>query len=287
MKSFIQSRILRVIFLLLVALMCIAAISLIFTAPRSDRNWLPEYEKVATATIADDTVTLRNVRDWTFSEEGPVTKDWITASVDANAISRVWFILEPFPEKKYLSHTMLSFEFEDGTILSFSVEARKEVGETYSAFSGLTKGYELIYVWGTERDSIGLVLAYLNRSLHLYPLVISKKQAASLFLAIVEETNELSAEPRFYNSLTANCTNTLARIVNELSPDTLPRDISWYITGNADYYLMRQGFINLIGSSEEGTREHYNLTRYKNDVIRVAGSSPKIFSHAIREFMSP
>ena len=55
-----------------------------------------------------------------------------------------------------IAHTMLSFGFEDGAPVCFSIETRNEIGEEYSALRGLFKNYELVYAGGDERDLVGL-----------------------------------------------------------------------------------------------------------------------------------
>jgi hypothetical protein len=43
--------------------------------PRADRNWQPGLDRLATfVERADNKVLARNLRDWTFDQNGPVTK---------------------------------------------------------------------------------------------------------------------------------------------------------------------------------------------------------------------
>jgi hypothetical protein len=59
-----------------------------------------------------------------------------------------------------MAHTMMSFEFEGGDCLCFSIEARKEKGEGYSAVKGLFRQFELVYIAADERDLIRLRTNY-------------------------------------------------------------------------------------------------------------------------------
>jgi len=88
----------------------------------------------------------------------------------------------------------------------------------------------------------------------------------------------LAEKPRFYNTLTENCTNALAYIVNDIVPRTLPYDISWQLTGYADLYLMKQGFITLTDNSKEATLEAYDLTMWKSEIQGEATENQKEFS---------
>jgi len=251
-------------------------------APSADRAWIEEQARTATAEVKENSVTLHNVRDWTYDATGPLSKDWIDMSVNPKDIRQVWFIIEPFSKWKAVGHTFLSFEFNDGRTLSFSVEARREEGESYQAIQGTFRSYELAYQWGTERDLIPRRLVYLNHPLRMYPLTLPPGGAEALFNSLIGETNELAAKPRFYNTLTANCTNILAQIVNEHYPRTLPSHYSWTLTGYSDTYLMREEFIEIVDASETRTQERYDLTPFREGIGYAAVLDPVAFSDVVR-----
>ena len=46
---------------------------------------------------------------------------------------------------------------------------------------------------------------------YLYRIRVPVEDIRSLFLAYVEQTNELVRQPRFYNTITANCTTLVYR----------------------------------------------------------------------------
>ena len=196
----------------------------------------------------------------------------------------MWFLLEPFPEWDATGHTYLTFDFEDGSTLSFSVEGRREADEDFSAIRGLLRGYELTYSWGTERDFLARRLLYLGNEVYMYPLVVEKEQAEAIFRALAEETNILAEEARFYNTFTSNCTNILAQTVNDLYPNTLPYDISWILSGWSDRYLIAQGFTPSEGSIQE-TQERYALSPYREEIEQAATEDEKTFSALIRKLL--
>ncbi len=253
----------------------------VLQTPRNDRDWLPEYDLTASADIASSSVTIHNVRDWTYDSE-VLSEDWTTATVDPHTIVRTWFVVEPFGAIKGIGHTFLSFEFKDGTVLSFSIQARQEAKEKYSAFRGLVHTYELAYQWGTERDFISRRILFLDHDVRLYPMTISPEDSTRVFLAAISETNKLAEHPRFYNTLTANCTNMLAKLVNTYYPDRLPYDISWNLTGLADTYLMQQGIIDAAGRTPEEVRAAFDLTPHREVIRQNTTSSPVTFSALLR-----
>lgn len=256
------------------------------STPSNERTWIPAQARTAAASAEGTEITLQNVRDWTYSAEAVLDEVWLDLTVDTEEIVRVWFLIEPFSDFEAVGHTFLSFELEDGSAISFSVEARREEGEEYSAIKGQFRAYELSYQWGTERDFVTRRLSYLDHPLRLYPLELSPEAAQALFRSLAKETNDLATSPRFYNTLTANCTNVLANLVNEHYPGTLPYDISWNLTGYADRYLMDQGLIALKGTVEETQRAH-DLTVHRDAVKAMATTSPTLFGQGLRALLLP
>ncbi|HWH16260.1 MAG TPA: DUF4105 domain-containing protein [Candidatus Paceibacterota bacterium] len=267
---------------LLALLLLLGAGYLFQKQPKTAAAWNEAQARTAYADERDGTFLMHNVRDWTYDESGPVDTRWTEVAIDPASVTRVWFLLEPFADIKAIGHTFLTFELEDGTFLSFSVEALREEGEEYSALKGLFREYELSYQWGFERDFVTRRLYYLNHPLHLYPLTLSKEEGAALLRSLIAESNALKETPRFYNTLTANCTNVLAKIVNRHFPGTLPYDLSWNLTGLSDGYLMREGLIPLRGSAAE-TRDSSSLAPHKES-LRDHLYDPA-FSQTLRTFL--
>ncbi len=280
----IQMRKLLSLSLGLVAIVLIITLFLIYTKkPQANLDWNDYQDRVSTTTIASDgTVSISNVRDWTYGSSTVLSKDWTSTRENVSDLTSVWFLLEPFASWNAIGHTFLSFEFKDGTVLSFSIEARMTREQQYSAVQGLFNSYELSYQWGTERDFITRRLLYLDHPVYLFKLSLSPQQQKDVFISMLEETNTLAASPRFYNTLTANCTNLLAENINAHYPHTLPWDPSWYLTGYSDKYLMKQGFISEKNNSVAQTQAAAALEPYKAEILQLATTSPRDFSRQIR-----
>ncbi len=161
-----------------------------------------------------------------------------------------------------------------------------QVGQEYSAWRGAFRAYELAYQWGTERDFVTRRLLYLKHPLRLYPSTIDAATAQALFRDLAQETNALAEQPRFYNTLTLNCTNVLAFIINRHAPHTLPPDITWFLPGRSDEYLMRQGFIALDGGSIERTKTLHDLTPQRAAVAEMATAPHAEFSARLRALIA-
>jgi hypothetical protein len=244
--------------------------------------WDDAAAKSVSTSIDGNILTLYNVRDWTYASSTILQKEWRDETViNIDELVGVWFLLEPFSEWQAVGHTYLTFEFKDGNNISFSIEARREADEEYSALKGFFRNFELTYTWGTERDLLTRRLLYLQHPLRMYPLTLELDIEKELLRSLAKQTNVLKEQPRFYNTLTANCTSVLANEVNLLYPQSIPYDISWNLPGYSDTFLMKEEHIEMRGSTEETIR-HYDLSQYRKEVADVATSSHPIFAETIR-----
>jgi len=124
---------------------------------------------------------------------------------------------------------MLSFGFEGGAYVCFSIETRKEVGEEYSALKGFFKQYELTYIIGDERDLVRLRTNYRGEDVYLYRLNASMELARHIFLDYLKEINSLKEQPEWYNALTSNCTTNIRSHAAPYNPNAR---LDWRIIVN-------------------------------------------------------
>jgi len=90
-----------------------------------------------------------------------------------------------------------------------------------------------------------------KRDVYMYKLNISDKAKRELFLGTASETQKLKARPRFYNTLTGNCTNTLAKHAFRVNKDALPLYSMIVLPGYSDRLLYRLGYIENSRPLEE------------------------------------
>jgi hypothetical protein len=266
---------------ILPAVAALAAILWLRT-PSFDREWTDDVARLADIAAAEDgTVLISNIRDWDYDADGPVRKRWEDGTYDPRLLRAIWFNLDPFPAWDGVAHTFLVFEFAEGTpsrFLGVSVEARKQRGETYSGLKGLFRQYELLYVWASESDLIKRRAVYLDEDVYQYRLNLKPEQMALIFNAFLERTRELTREPRFYNTLLSNCTNELAATIRG-NGGNLPWHYSYYLTGHADRFLHRLGYIVPADSDFPDIRAAALQT---STVLANGGLSGNAFSEAIR-----
>jgi len=275
-------RILRRVLLFLVAAACLAALALAARTARTDRDWAEEVSRQPTArTMVDGTVALNDVREWDYDENGPIQRIWRNRTYDPRQLTALWFNLDPFPAWDGVAHTFLTFEFGPDApqrYLGVSVEARKQRGQAYSGLKGLFRQYELLHVWASESDLVKRRGLYLGESVYQYRLDLTDAQIQAVFRAFVEQTQDLSRQPRFYNTLLGNCTSELARTIRRTGGE-IPWHFSYYLTGYADRYLHRLGYIAPAAADFTEIRQE---ARMNSRILAHAATSGDVFSDAIR-----
>jgi hypothetical protein len=127
--------------------------------------------------------------------------------------------------------------------IGVSVETRREVGEHYSLIKGALRGFELTHPWASERDLVERRVKYLGYSSSQYPVAQKLPNQMRYLENFLLQTAALSREPRWYNTLTSNCTNVIIETANQISPGFLPFDKSFVLTGLADDYLISRGVV--------------------------------------------
>lgn len=195
----------------LVTMLALSSCATLTGPARTDRDWYPYLARTAHVELRDDRFTVSPVSDWRYASAGETATDYIDAAYDFAALRTVWFMLEPQPGSQLAAHTLLLFEFEGDRMLGLTIEARREAGEDYSAFNGLFNAFELAYVWGTARDFLTRRTVMLDHEVFIYPVDITDEQERMLLRRLLERTQALETQPRYYNTVLSNCTNELAK----------------------------------------------------------------------------
>jgi len=246
-------------------------------APSNDRPWLRDVARTPWAEIEGDKVVIHNVRNFDYATETDYRVNWETRTVYLSQI-RAMDLYMNYWGSPAIAHTIMSFEFADGPPLAFSIETRKQTGQSYSAFLGFFRQYALIYVIADERDVIRLRTNYRHgEDLYLYRTRSSPARARAIFLSYLETANDLRVHPQWYNALTSNCTTDIRPhlMVND---DNVNLRWNWRIllNGYADQLSYDRG--RLAGDlpfDELKRRAHINAA------ARAADQSPD-FSRLIR-----
>jgi Domain of unknown function (DUF4105) len=148
-----------------------------------------------------------------------------------------------------IAHTIMSFGFEDGRYLDFSIELRRTQNDQYSAVAGFFKTHKLIYIGADERDLMTLRKVR-NEQIELYRLRTPPERARALLVEYINQANDLAAHPRFYNTLTTNCTTTIFAMMRAVT-SSIPFDWRIILTGYMPSYLYEHGAVDTRISLEE------------------------------------
>lgn len=248
-----------------------------FRQPTHNLVWAEEYSEFPAVVIENNQVTISGVRDWRYKDQEISSKDFTSKNFSIDDVKEVWFIVEPFGKWDGVAHTYFTFDFHNAEPISLSVEARREKEEVYSPFRGLFNKYELIYQWGTEEDLLVRRAVYLKNKTIMYPLQITDSEKKVLLKGVLEETQSVEKQPRFYNTLTSNCTNNLAKSVNALKAKTIPFTTAFYVTGYADNLLYKLQYIPHHKPFPE-IEQQFDVTTFVQQNYREAN-----FSELLRE----
>ena len=173
--------------------------------PSHQRDWIPELARLPEITRDGDILTVANLRDFRWRTEQDYDPRWESRRYDLSKLTGADLFLS-YWSGETIAHLLLSFTFSDSTPLTISIEIRREKGEEYSALAGFFRSYEMAYVAADERDLIGLRTHARKEDTRLFRLAGTPQQARDVLLAYVADINRLAKEPRWYNTLTTNCT---------------------------------------------------------------------------------
>jgi len=186
--------------------------------PDANRVWSPELARVLAYQVEGDTLRVDNVRNFDWRSESDFTERWESRTYRLSDLDGV-DLFAIYWMGPAIAHVIVSFGFKDGQRLAFSIEVRHGPGDVYGMMTGLFKVDQLLYVAGDERDLFAL-RHWRKDDPVLFRTTMSPEKARPLLLAYLKDGASLTEAPRFYNTLTANCTTEIFRMARALAPDT-------------------------------------------------------------------
>jgi hypothetical protein len=217
--------------------------------PSNNRLWADDVAQTTTGVVDGDHVTLRNVRNFDWRTKTDYTQRWETRTYDLRRLNSVDMILS-YWSMPAIAHVLISFGFDDGQHVVFSVEIRREKTESFSEIGGFFKEFELSVIACDERDVIRVRTNVRGEDDYLYRLHMPVDDIRSLFLAYVSQANDVARKPRFYNTVTANCTTIIYHMVKRIVGH-LPLDYRLLLSGYLPGYVYKVGGLDTRYSLEE------------------------------------
>lgn len=218
-------------------------------APSNDRNWADDVARTTTGTVQGNRVTLHNVRNFDWRTLTDYTARWETRGYDLNRLMSVDMIMS-YWNRPAIAHMLISFGFADGEHAVFSVEVRREKTAVYSVIAGFFKKFELSVIAADERDVVRLRTNIRGEDVYLYRLRMPLAAMRSLFLGYIAEANALADAPRFYHTITVNCTSLVYRMMKRIV-GRLPLSHRLIFSGYLPEYVYRIGGLDRRHSLEE------------------------------------
>ena len=243
--------------------------------PSNDRDWADEVSRTVRGTVQGSRVTLQDIRDFDWRSTTDYTARWHDGRYDLDELTSVDMALSYWMGPA-IAHTMVSFGFADGRHVVLSVEIRRERDEAFSVLGGFTRQFELAIVAAEERDILQVRAGPRGEQVFLYPVLMPAPAMRALFRSYVARANRLAHTPRFYNTVTANCTTLIYDMVRPLVPG-LPMDIRLILSGYLPEYLYHHHGLD--------TSVPLDVLRARSDITRRAAApdaSAQAFSRRIR-----
>lgn len=235
----ISKRILKIV----IVIIAVFILYISFKQPSLNRDWTDDAQILPDVTIRENEINVKNIRDWRYKNGKTISRDYYEETFDLNKIENAYFLLNPFGKWEGVGHSFFLFEFEDGETISISVEARRENDEKFGAVRGLFNNFELWYTWGSAADLFSRRAVFHQEDLYIYKLNIKPETARGILKDIAITTESLETTPRFYNTITSNCTNVLADSANRVNPGSIPPTFARVFTGYSDNKLYELGLI--------------------------------------------
>ena len=242
--------------------------------PSNQHIWEDDVAQMTSGIVDGDTVTLFNVRNFDWHSETDYTPHWETRQYDLSKLKSVDMLTSHWGMEA-IAHVLVSFGFDDDQFVTFSVEIRKKKGQEFDEIAGFFKQYELSILATDERDAVAVRPNIRGEDTFLYRIDMPEHIRRQLFLSYIEQANQLLDEPRFYNTVTANCTTLVFGMMQHISGG-LPLDSRLLLTGYLPSYIdeldgLTQGFdlaqLRSAGRTTERSKQAAHSENYSK-IIR-------------------
>jgi len=248
-----------------IALVLVAVVWRMAT-PSNSRDWQPEVAVLPYAVVDGDRVTVHNIRNFDYRTETDFTPAYYDRTFDLKRLTGV-DLLAVYWMGPAIAHLFVSFDFGDDH-LAISIEARKDRTKPYATVPGFFRQYELVYIVADERDVIRVRTNYRKsppEEVYLFRVAGTPERARRLFLDYIKDINEIREHPRFYNTLTTNCT-TMILAHAAVNVGHLPYSWKVMLSGYAPEYAYDQGRLDRSMPFEElMRRSHINAAAQAAD----------------------
>ena len=233
--------------------------------PKLHADWASDCRLTSSAVFNDSKITFKNVRNFHWRTTKDRDEDWAEeVVVDSNQVKDIWFVVDQFHSFRGLSHTYLTFEFQDGTCLSFSFETRRERGKRYHPWTGLWRSYELYLLVGFEHDVTQLRTHGRSNIVSMYRVITPPDKDRQMIVQMAHRLNQLADRPEFYHTLFKTCNTSIVKAVNTVTPGRIPFLWRNFLPGYTPKAALKLNLIEDWGGLEK-TMEKARVDQHAQD----------------------
>ncbi len=210
-------------------------------SPPLDANWSPQVARQLQGTIDGDILKLTNMRDFKWRGADDYDADWIADSYDLSTVQSADVILS-YWDSPIMAHMMVSFGFEDGRYLAWSVEVRRLQGGGFSPISDFFKAHTISYIASPETDLVGTRTNVRKEQVYIYRLDLTRDNMRRFLELYVADANRQLDDPQWFNSAFSNCTTAVLRLL-KAAGYPMPMDYRLLANGLLPEFMYDKGFI--------------------------------------------
>ena len=204
---------------------------------------------------------INNVRDFNRYLPRSERARYFDQTYNLDKLESAYFIVVPFGILGLFAHLMVQFNFTDSKPVVLSIEARRRPGMPFSPLHGMVGRYGLIYTWGSICDLIGLRKDHRKNKIYTYEFDYSKDELKQMMTYFLNETQNIHDNPKYYNSLWANCMTKLRAGFPRRKRKKMHRAIGSFFYSFVARDLIHYGFLKNYVPLDIFCHEHRHLDK--------------------------